>query len=126
MKNFIIIFGVFVAVEIFMAGLMALSSNNQKQIYNNLYPNTAYESIDPTVLPNVIKEVEIIHEQSFFRKVDLLVISYHIPILAIIGIIGGNDLFSPYVFMPVNAILYFMLFFVVFKFRNRKETGIKE
>jgi hypothetical protein len=125
MKKIVILISILVMVEFIMAGLLSLGANHQKQIFNKIYPNNDFKSIDPAMQEKMISEVELVYGSSVYRGIDLVVIAYHIPALATIGYISGNDYLSRYIYMPANVIFYFLCINTIFAIRNRRKLKKK-
>ena len=105
-RKLALLFGGLVAVELLMAGLMMLSGHHQQQLYRRLYPDVQLPVTDPALLSQMMDRVAAEHNNTAYRKVDLMVIAYHIPILAGIGSLAGDRYLTPYVFMPLAILIY--------------------
>jgi len=123
-----ILVAVLIGIELLMLISMMLTARHQARLYRKIYPGVDPSQVEATQAQEMAENVGRAHNASAYRKMDLVVITYHIPILAMTAIFGAEWLLSSYAYIPLTIIVYFAIGWLLmrFFFRNGRSIGQAE
>ena len=115
-----VLLAVLIGTELLMLIPMMLTTRHHAKLYQQMYPCIDPSRADPAQAQRMEESVERAHDASAYRTMDLAVITYHIPVLAMTAILGADWLLPAY--MPITVVVYFALGWLILSavFRNRR------
>jgi hypothetical protein len=104
------------AVEILMVALTKWTSAKQRRILERKLQGKALDTLASEDREQVIAETFQEFSQTFYRKLELIVTTYHIPALASWVVLTGKRRATPWYYFGVSVAFWFFLVVTLLRF----------
>jgi hypothetical protein len=104
-----------IVAEILSTLLVMWTGLQRRRIQQRHLAGRSMESLDDSQRQEMARNAGAEYDRTIQRKVDLLVIAYHLPALASWGAITRRSSISPLYYYGVNMLFWFVVFFVAIK-----------